>query len=732
LSLHDENILSEGLFDAQLSLPIPGAAHPEPFSAVLKRDGRREPFDKAKIAGAIFNAAQAVGGQDRDLANSLASAVSIFLWKRHGSQPPTVDQVHDAVERVLIEMSHAKTALAYARYRDRRARIRRIREGDLRLLMSELEEANHLHDAMRGDPSSLFVRTSADTVTHWERDRIVEALVRETGLDRAIAELIAGEVERQIHAGGITALTSSLIRELVGAKLIEHGLESHRDRHRRLGLPLYDTARIVRGLSPEAIGKGPSGTGEVLARTVKKEYALAEVFSPIVAEAHLRGDIHLHGLGEIDRLYSARGSVGPIVRSGLDAIITGVEAPPPEQSEALLAQWSRAAVAYGRLFSGGIQSCDLGIELAALAGKPEDSALKQLAAMVLYEFAATASGPQPPAADIELDISLYRRPRHDETPNAPFLNTAAERFGAALLEHVARVCDAGALLTRPLLRLDVTPAHFRDFGAGPLLRRGAQLAAVRGPIRFVFVRDGMQPATTPATLQLAMLNLPRAAFRAGNESGALEVLRHQLEIVATAHREKTQFIDSLWSRGPEGPLGLLAHTRSILDIVPGNMPTLVAVTGLAEAVRYLSGGSLHDAADGHALGIRILEHLRATCKEIETRTGAQLLLTQDTGNEAAQRFAALDLAAFPLTADSVILWREAREAPAYTLGTQLRPEHGGTAFENARAEGALCACLDAPRACAVRLPKDSLSAESIQDFLHKTFHLTNCPSVELI
>jgi len=31
---------------------------------VLKRDGRKVPFNEKKIADAIFNAAQAVGGED--------------------------------------------------------------------------------------------------------------------------------------------------------------------------------------------------------------------------------------------------------------------------------------------------------------------------------------------------------------------------------------------------------------------------------------------------------------------------------------------------------------------------------------------------------------------------------------------------------------------------------------------------------------------------------------------
>ena len=114
----------------------------------------------------------------------------------HG-QTSTVDQVHDAVEKVLIEMGHARTALAYVRYRDRRARIRKLREGDTKALLTEWAEARQERAApvtLAGQ--ALFVRTSAETLVKWDRDRIVAALVRETDLERGTASLIALEVEQ--------------------------------------------------------------------------------------------------------------------------------------------------------------------------------------------------------------------------------------------------------------------------------------------------------------------------------------------------------------------------------------------------------------------------------------------------------------------------------------------------------------------------------------------------------
>ena len=78
---------------------------------VRKRDGRLVPFERAKIADAIFRAARSMGGEDRFLAEELAGVVAASLERRELS-PPSIEDVQDVVERVLIETGHARTAKA--------------------------------------------------------------------------------------------------------------------------------------------------------------------------------------------------------------------------------------------------------------------------------------------------------------------------------------------------------------------------------------------------------------------------------------------------------------------------------------------------------------------------------------------------------------------------------------------------------------------------------------------
>ncbi|MCX8158383.1 MAG: ribonucleoside triphosphate reductase [Candidatus Diapherotrites archaeon] len=96
----------------------------EYFEFVVKRDGRLAPFRIEKIAEAIFKAARAVGGEDRNLANEIAIRVYERLKKDFGKNNPTVEQIQDYVEKELIESGHAKTAKAYILYRQKRSELR--------------------------------------------------------------------------------------------------------------------------------------------------------------------------------------------------------------------------------------------------------------------------------------------------------------------------------------------------------------------------------------------------------------------------------------------------------------------------------------------------------------------------------------------------------------------------------------------------------------------------------
>ena len=91
---------------------------------IIKRDGRMVDFDVNKIADAIFKAAQVLGGKDKEMAMYLAKQTELYLLEVCHNKVPTVEQIQDAVEKILIENGHARTAKEYILYRAERTRVR--------------------------------------------------------------------------------------------------------------------------------------------------------------------------------------------------------------------------------------------------------------------------------------------------------------------------------------------------------------------------------------------------------------------------------------------------------------------------------------------------------------------------------------------------------------------------------------------------------------------------------
>ena len=96
------------------------------ITTIIKRDGREVPFTIDKITDAIYKAANALGGSDRAMAEQLAGQVVDYLACTLGGKTPTVEQTQDAVEHILVENGHARTAKEFILYRAERTRVREM------------------------------------------------------------------------------------------------------------------------------------------------------------------------------------------------------------------------------------------------------------------------------------------------------------------------------------------------------------------------------------------------------------------------------------------------------------------------------------------------------------------------------------------------------------------------------------------------------------------------------
>ena len=98
------------------------------ITTIKKRDGRTVHFDINKIASAIEKAFEAtVGKKDYAICLNLAQEVS-NKFEAEGITSPTVEQIQDSVERVLIDHGYVRTAKAYILYRAERTRVRNMND----------------------------------------------------------------------------------------------------------------------------------------------------------------------------------------------------------------------------------------------------------------------------------------------------------------------------------------------------------------------------------------------------------------------------------------------------------------------------------------------------------------------------------------------------------------------------------------------------------------------------
>jgi anaerobic ribonucleoside-triphosphate reductase len=95
---------------------------------IRKRDGRLVPFEEEKITAAIQKSVRAVGGSNMQQAAGIArQVVGILEVIYKDDRIPTVENVQDLVEKILIENGHAKTAKAFILYRQQHAALRETR-----------------------------------------------------------------------------------------------------------------------------------------------------------------------------------------------------------------------------------------------------------------------------------------------------------------------------------------------------------------------------------------------------------------------------------------------------------------------------------------------------------------------------------------------------------------------------------------------------------------------------
>ena len=148
------------------------------ITQVIKRDGRKVQFNKNLITNAIFKAALAVGGSDRDQAEELSSAVLLYL-NQNLKDPVSAEEIQDVVENTLIKACHFKTAKAYILYSAERSRRRESQTSLMDAVAEILVETSRENANISNSPSAKMLQiASAASKTFYLSRLIPEHLAK--------------------------------------------------------------------------------------------------------------------------------------------------------------------------------------------------------------------------------------------------------------------------------------------------------------------------------------------------------------------------------------------------------------------------------------------------------------------------------------------------------------------------------------------------------------------------
>ncbi|MDI9561619.1 MAG: anaerobic ribonucleoside-triphosphate reductase, partial [Pseudomonadota bacterium] len=493
---------------------------------------------------------------------------------------------------------------------------------------------------------NLFVRNSESTMQGWDSNKIVAALLRETGIAREMAESISKEVETIIKSAGVR-VTTPLVRELVNAKLVERGMKDIRDKHTRLGMPIYDVDALLLYPNRENanVPHNPEATNLTLAEAIKKEYALINIFSQDVADAHMSGDIHLHDLGFVDRPYCSGQSLEYIKKFGLNLPHALSMAKPAKHPEVLLAHMMKFAASLQGHFAGAIGWDAVNIFFAPYLEDMSDKEVKQLAQMLIFEFSqqAVARGGQAIFSDINL---YWEIPDHfADTPaigpggeytgkKYSDYEKEAQRFVWQLFEVYKEGDGSGRPFFFPKPLVHITEKFFRTEGHKEFLNFICDVASDKGNTYFVFDRgetakiseccrlsfkleehdllDAKQPwKMRYCALQNITINLPRIAYIAnGDDAQLLAQLSERMELAGKAHLQKRNFIKNILALGENGPLALLTMDRDGSPYLRlEHASHLIGMVGLNEMVQAHTGAEMHESRKALKFGLRVIAHM---------------------------------------------------------------------------------------------------------------------------
>ena len=601
----------------------------------------------------------------------------------------------------------------------------------------------------------LRVRTSKTSMERFDRGKIVESLIKETEIQKEMAERIAKGVERELERLKLGYVTAPLIREIVCVKLLEHGLEKERARYTRLGMPVYDVKCLIEVPSTENanLQYNPESVHKLMADQISKEYSLINVLPIDLADSHMRGEIHIHDLDYFStRPFCFSHDIRFFLKNGFKADGVGnhtAVAGPAKRPEVAFLHAAKVLAASQTNCAGGQGFSYFNTFLSPFVAGLDYKKIKQLAQMFIYELSQmyVARGGQVVFSSIDCDMSVPKQFRDipavlpggkvkDSITFGDFEDETKALFNAILDVYLGGDY-IGKTFNFPKFEVQIYPDDIRKGRNEDELIKVSKLAAKFGTPYYIINQPYMpdfacyqccsflMPLSDASTeddivngtirgggLQVVTINLPQLGYEAnGNDEKLFELLRERMEKAKEALLLKRDIIERNLRNNLLPFMNQPVDDNGTRYLEPDKQSYIIGLVGMNELVKTHTGEELHESDDAWRFGLKVMKRMKDIVAEFREETKLNFALARTPAESSSYRLAQIDIERY----DGKVVANGPKEAAYYTNSFHVRPSADIPLWKRLSIEGAFHPLTDGGAMSHVWLGESNPNYEGIYE-----------------
>lgn len=577
------------------------------ISRIKKRDGQVVDFVQNKITNAVYKAMESNGMPDQDAARRVSDIVTYILEDKFGGYTiPSVEQIQDIVEMVLMKQGYHQIARSYILYRERHKDIREARKVGInleRLIKDYIEEVD------------------------WKiRENSNEGAMSFSGLNARISgEVLANFALNQIYS---EAVKNAHLEGLLHIHDLSYPIVGY-----CAGWSLEKLLTIGFGHVPNQVHSFPAKHLETATLhmvnfigTMQGEFAGAQAFSSI--DTLLAPFIRADGLS-----YDQ-------VKQDLQKLIFGLNVP---------SRWGWQTPFSNLTFDWTVPD-DMKDKKVIVGGEKLDSTYgeyQQEMDMINQAFLELMTEGDQQSRVFTFPIPTYNLTKDFDwdSPNANLLFEVTAKYGIPYFQnYIGTNLDPGDIRAM-CCRLNLDQRE--------LLRRPGNIWG---------------PGDSTGSIGVVTINLNRIGYESSSREEFFERLRHAMILAKEALETKREIVVTMLHKG------LMPYTKVYLGHFDNHFST-IGLCGMHEAcLNFLKQGIGTPEAKNFV--IEVLNFMRTLIQEFQEETGNLYNLEATPAESTSYRLARLDKQKYPR-----IITSGTEKHPYLTNSTQLNVDATRDIFE---------------------------------------------------